>query len=91
MDAVEGGVALCIPGNHEVKLLRKLRGRNVKLIHGLDETVAQMEAESPVFHDRVAAFIDSLVSHYMFDAGKLVGRPRRIESRNAESVVWCGT
>ena len=90
MDAVECGVALCIPGNHEVKLLRKLRGRNVTLTHGLDETVAQMEAESPVFHDRVAAFIDSLVSHYMFDAGKLVvahaGLKAEMQNRSSGAV-----
>ena len=72
MDAVEQGVALCVPGNHEAKLLRKLRGRNVQLTHGLDATVAQMETQPPAFHERVAAFIDGLVSHYVFDGGKLV-------------------
>ena len=71
MDAVEGGAALCVPGNHEVKLLRKLRGRNVRLTHGLDATVAQLEAEPESFRERVAAFIDGLVSHYVFDDGRL--------------------
>ena len=71
MDAVETGVALCVPGNHEVKLLRKLRGRNVRLTHGLDVTLEQLEAESEAFRDRVAAFIDGLVSHYVFDGGRL--------------------
>ena len=27
MDMVEDGTALCVPGNHDVKLLRKLRGQ----------------------------------------------------------------
>ena len=71
MDAVDDGVALCVPGNHEAKLLRKLRGRNVKLTHGLDATVEQMDTQPPAFHDRVAAFIDGLVSHYVLDEGKL--------------------
>ena len=71
MDAVESGAALCVPGNHEVKLLRKLRGRDVRLTHGLDVTVAQLEAEPESFRDRVAAFIDGLVSHYVFDDGRL--------------------
>ena len=30
---------LCIPGNHEAKLLRALRGRNVTVSHGLAETL----------------------------------------------------
>ncbi len=71
MDAVEDGPALCVPGNHEVKLLRKLRGRDVRLTHGLDTTIAQLEAEPESFRDRVAAFIDRLVSHYVFDDGRL--------------------
>lgn len=71
MDAVEDGVALCVPGNHEVKLLRKLRGRDVRITHGLDITLAQLEAEIPAFRDRVAAFIDGLVSHYVLDDGRL--------------------
>ena len=71
MDAVDDGVALCVPGNHETKLLRHLRGRRVRLTHGLDGTVAQLEAEPAAFRDRVAEFIDGLVSHYLFDDGKL--------------------
>ena len=71
MDAVADGVALCVPGNHETKLLRYLRGRRVTLTHGLGETVVQLEAASPAFRDRVAEFIDGLVSHYVFDSGKL--------------------
>ena len=71
MDAVETGAALCVPGNHETKLLRKLRGRDVQVTHGLDLTLAQLEVESAAFRDRVAAFIDGLVSHYVFDGGDL--------------------
>ncbi|MFQ5973114.1 MAG: polynucleotide kinase-phosphatase, partial [Alphaproteobacteria bacterium] len=72
MDLVDSGAAICIPGNHEVKLLRKLRGRNVKVTHGLAETLAQLEGELPEFHDRVAEFIDGLISHCVFDDGRLV-------------------
>ena len=71
MDAADDGVALCVPGNHEVKLLRHLRGRRVTLTHGLDRTVAQLEGEPAAFNERVATFIDGLVSHYLFDAGRL--------------------
>ncbi|HET6612535.1 MAG TPA: polynucleotide kinase-phosphatase [Kofleriaceae bacterium] len=72
MNMVAAGAALCVPGNHEKKLLRKLRGRDVRLTHGLAETIAQLENEPPEFRDQVATFIDGLVSHYVLDDGKLV-------------------
>ncbi|HEY0698574.1 MAG TPA: polynucleotide kinase-phosphatase, partial [Micromonospora sp.] len=72
MGMVAAGTAICVPGNHEQKLLRRLRGRNVTLSHGLAETMAQLEAEDPVFLTEVATFIDGLVSHYVLDGGKLV-------------------
>ncbi len=72
MDMVAAGVALCVPGNHDMKLLRKLRGRDVQLTHGLAESLAQLERESPEYRQRVSECLDSLVSHYVFDDGKLV-------------------
>lgn len=72
MAMVAAGDALCVPGNHEAKLLRALRGRKVKLTHGLAETMAQLEAEPPAFREEVCAFIDGLVSHYLLDDGRLV-------------------
>jgi protein phosphatase len=72
MQAVADGVALCVPGNHDMKLLRKLRGKNVQLTHGLAETIAQLSSEPESFHKEVAAFIDDLVSHYVLDDGRLV-------------------
>ena len=72
MDAVVGGQALCVPGNHDVKLLKALQGRDVQLTHGLDRSLAQLGAESEDFRRRVADFIDGLVSHYELDEGRLV-------------------
>src|SRR4029453_18118843 len=34
MGMVEAGSALCVPGNHENKLVRALRGRRVQVTHG---------------------------------------------------------
>ena len=68
----ETGAALCVPGNHDVKLVRALRGRNVKPTHGLAESLAQLAQESTEFKTQVAEFLDGLVSHYVLDAGKLV-------------------
>jgi protein phosphatase len=72
MEMVAAGSALCVPGNHEAKLLRKLQGRNVQLTHGLAETMEQMAKEPPEFAREVATFIDGLVSHFVLDDGKLV-------------------
>jgi protein phosphatase len=72
MGMVAAGTALCIPGNHDDKLARKLKGRNVQVGHGLAETLAQLEAEPPGFQEEAARFLDGLVSHYVLDDGKLV-------------------
>src|SRR5829696_3585978 len=72
MAMVESGAALCVPGNHDIKLMRKLRGRDVQITHGLADSIAQLDAEPPEFRDRVMRFIDDLVSHYVLDDGKLV-------------------
>jgi polynucleotide kinase-phosphatase len=72
MSMIEQGNAYCVPGNHDIKLLRKLRGRDVQLTHGIVESLAQLEKESPEFRQKAAKFLDALVSHYVFDGGKLV-------------------
>lgn len=72
MGMVEAGDALCVPGNHEAKLLRALQGRNVTKSHGLAESLAQLAEEPPGFSRQVADFIDGLVSHLVLDDGKLV-------------------
>ena len=64
--------ALCIPGNHDVKLVRALRGRNVNPTHGLAESLSQLEKESVEFKTQIVEFLDGLVSHYVLDNGKLV-------------------
>ena len=72
MGMVGAGHALCIPGNHEAKLLRALRGASTTTGHGLAETLAQLEREPSEFRAQVVDFIDGLVSHFMLDGGRLV-------------------
>ena len=72
MQMVAVGTALCIPGNHDNKLLRKLRGRDVQVTHGLAKTLEQLDDETPEFRRDVVAFLDSLISHFVLDDGKLV-------------------
>ncbi|MFJ9928496.1 polynucleotide kinase-phosphatase [Streptomyces misionensis] len=90
MDMVEAGHALCVPGNHENKYGRHLKGRSVQHTHGLAETIAQMDGESEEFRARVRTFIDGLVSHYVLDGGKLVvchaGLPEKYHGRTSGRV-----
>jgi protein phosphatase len=72
MDAVASGSAFCVAGNHDVKLSRALRGRDVKLTHGLAESMEQLKQESDEFRKIAADYLDGLVSHYVFDEGRLV-------------------
>ncbi len=72
MDMVKQETAICVPGNHENKLLRWLRGRNVQLKHGLEVTTEQINQETDEFKIELEQFIDSLISHYVFDHGNLV-------------------
>ena len=72
MDMVSGGSALCVPGNHDVKLQKHLAGRSVKLTHGLEVTAEEMARESEGFRKEVSEFVDKLVGHLVLDDGKLV-------------------
>ena len=72
MGMVAAGDALCVPGNHENKLLRALRGRKVQVTHGLAESLEQLSAEPPEFRAAVEKFLDGLISHYVLDGGNLV-------------------
>jgi protein phosphatase len=72
MNMAESGAALCVPGNHDVKLLRWLKGEQVQLTHGLEITVKQMEEQPPEDREKIVVFLKSLVSHYVLDGGRLV-------------------
>lgn len=72
MSMVRSGIAFCIPGNHDLKLQKTFKGKKVNLNHGLAETLEQLEKESAEFKDEVKEFLYSLISHYVFDDGKLV-------------------
>ena len=69
---VASGQAFCVPGNHDVRLMRVLRGKDMPLTYGLGETLEQLASETPESKRNIADFIHGLVSHYVFDDGKLV-------------------
>ncbi|HEY9374395.1 polynucleotide kinase-phosphatase [Streptomyces sp.] len=90
MSMVAAGDALCVPGNHENKLGRWLKGRKVQETHGLAETIEQLGRESEEFRAEVGEFIDGLVSHYVLDEGRLVvchaGLPEKYHGRTSGRV-----
>src|SRR6202789_4270748 len=90
---VQSGQAFCVPGNHDMKLVRALRGRDVKRTHGLAETMEQLSHEPESFSIEVAKFLDDLVSHLVFDDGKLVvahaGLKESMHGRGSGAVREC--
>ena len=72
MRMVESGAALCVPGNHDARLVRALQGRKVQRTHGLEETLAQLADQTAEFKKKVETFLGGLVSHYVLDGGALV-------------------
>jgi protein phosphatase len=91
---VDHGTALCVPGNHDQKLVRALRGRDVKITHGLDRSLQELEGvpddRREAARNEVVRFLDSLVSHYVFDDGNLVvahaGMKEEMQGRGSGKV-----
>ncbi|WP_276495793.1 metallophosphoesterase [Pontibacter litorisediminis] len=90
MDMVEQGLAYCVTGNHDDKLLRMLLGRNVQVRHGLELTKAQLEPYDAVFRERVKEFLSGLPHHVILDEGRLVvahaGLEERLHGRSTKGV-----
>jgi protein phosphatase len=90
MDAVASGVALCVPGNHDVKLVKALKGQAVTRSHGLQATMEQLDAQPKEFRDQVREFLYTLVSHQVVDDGKLcvahAGLRAEMQGRGSSAV-----
>jgi len=90
MNMVARGAALCVPGNHESKLLRALQGRKVQMTHGLPESLAQLALEPADFVVEATRFLDALTSHYVLDRGRLVvahaGLKEELQGRSSGAV-----
>jgi protein phosphatase len=76
----ERGHALCLPGNHDVRLVRKLQKsapeellkNPSKLTHGLQTTLEDLRHATPEELTRIKDWIGNLPSHLILDHGKLV-------------------
>ncbi len=69
---ISEGNAFCVRGNHDDKFARWLRGKQVQVKHGLECSIAEVEPLTPSERGKLAAFLDGLISHYVFDGGRLV-------------------
>jgi protein phosphatase len=91
---VAAGHALCVPGNHDMKLMRKLRDKDVQIAHGLAQSLAEIDAlpetEREAFAKEAAEWLDGLVSHYVLDDGKIVvahaGMKESMQGRGSGAV-----
>ena len=92
-DMVDSGHAFCVPGNHDIKFMRAIRGKEVQITHGLGDSWINSKPTTkpqPGFSRVAADFIDKLVSHYVFDDGKLVvahaGMKEEMQGRGSGKV-----
>lgn len=90
MSMVNSGAAFCVPGNHDMKLQKYLNGKIVQIKHGLEQTVEQLLSETDEFKNQAKEFLYGLVSHYVFDDGKLVvahaGLKEEMQGRGSGAV-----
>lgn len=84
------GLALCVPGNHDDKLMRYLRGSRVQLRHGLEKTAEQLAGWSDAQKTALAEWLAALPSHLQLDDGKLLvahaGLEERMHGRSGRAV-----
>ncbi|HKS71336.1 MAG TPA: metallophosphoesterase, partial [Ktedonobacterales bacterium] len=72
----DAGHALLVIGNHDNKFLRWLRGRNVRIGHGLEKTIQQLdEVPQPrraALRDQIEALYATAPGYLLLDGGRLV-------------------
>ena len=71
MSMTAAGTAYAVQGNHDQKLERWLAGRKVKIAHGLQQTIDQLEGQDRAFREALPTFLDGLRSHVWLDSGRL--------------------
>lgn len=90
MRMVAKQAAICVPGNHDVKLLKWLHGRDVSITHGLKDSIEQISREPASFRQEATKFLEGLVSHFVLDGGRLVvahaGLKEELQGRSSAAV-----
>ncbi len=95
MRMVAAGTALCVAGNHEVKLRQKLAGVDIPVAHGLDRSLAELDAAPGDLRQEVQRFLEGLASHHVLDGGRLVvahaGLREDLHGRDSPDVLTFAT
>lgn len=90
MAMVHAGTAVAVPGNHDDKLMRALRGVQVKLSNGLDRTLQELAAAGEEVQVLVREFLETLPSHLVLDGGRLVvahaGLPQELHGTDSSQT-----
>ena len=90
MGMVSDRTGFCLLGNHDLKLWKYLCGRKIRIQHGLDRTIAQLDREPRSFHYDVREFLYRLTHHYVLDSGRLVvahaGVKQEMQGRDSKAV-----
>jgi len=60
MSMCEKGSAQAVVGNHDQKCFRALKGNKVKLNHGLEKTIEELNKQTPEYREKVKNFLGSL-------------------------------
>lgn len=89
MAMVAARSAMCVVGNHDDKLRRALLGHPVKVAHGLEASLRQLEGD-PALKLEVCRFLAALPSHYILDRGALAvahaGIKRDMQGRDSMRI-----
>jgi protein phosphatase len=92
MEMVACGAALCLRGNHEEQMLRRLADPRAPVAWGLAETLEQLAARPPELTERLRRFAQSLPSHCVLDGGKLIaahaGLPEPLHGSESPTADW---
>jgi len=90
MQMVQQDIAFCVQGNHEAKLIKKLKGKDVTLRHGLEKSVEQLKTCSTKYIASLITFMYNLPHHLIFDQGKLIiahaGIKEKMQGRDSGTV-----
>lgn len=72
MNLTDQGTALCVMGNHDVKLMRALQKHPVQMAPTLAETIAQIDQQPGEFREQVQRWLEGMPVHHLLDGGALV-------------------
>lgn len=68
---IADGHALTVVGNHDEKFLRWLKGNDVTVSHGLEQTIRDFEGEPDGARDDLIVFLSEIPIHLWLDGGKV--------------------